>query len=441
MRAPRRPRLREPGVTSPSPRPVPPIEVELPRPRIAGPPGNCGVPYVWRFASAAARPARPRAGAHARQRGVRRHRARLAAAARASGRCAARSSACSPTSTPTTRFDPADPFASRCVDEDFNRLWSDDVLDGPRAIARARPRPRAAPGLRRRRLPARPALDDRPLPAARAGGHGSAKGVELARALGMPEHIVVDAGHAAGKRLRDYAFFDDPDDPRNALLVECGQHWERAAPRGREAGDAALPAPFRHRVDGAFLDEHAATPRVPAAARDRGHRRRDDRDRRLRVRAAGRTALAVVPQGGHAARARRRRRRAHALRRLRADHAHAPPAPGRDRRAARPVRRLKPAHAAARRLHAGAGRDAERGQRRVHDDSTPRRPQRARIADPRARDSRPSPAGMPRAPAPAAARSLAPSLPRPASWKNAARRVDRQRARRIARRAGRRASR
>ena len=56
------------------------------------------------------------------------------------------------------------------------------------------------------------------------------KGVELAQALGMPQHIVVDGGHAAGTRLRDYAFFDDPDDPRNALLIECGQHWERAAP-------------------------------------------------------------------------------------------------------------------------------------------------------------------------------------------------------------------
>jgi hypothetical protein len=56
------------------------------------------------------------------------------------------------------------------------------------------------------------------------------KGLALARAVGVPEHIVIDGGHAAGKRLRDYAFFDDPADPRAALLVECGQHWERDAP-------------------------------------------------------------------------------------------------------------------------------------------------------------------------------------------------------------------
>ena len=56
------------------------------------------------------------------------------------------------------------------------------------------------------------------------------KGVDLALAIGMPEHVVVDAGHRSGRRLRDYAHFDDPGDPRNALLVECGQHWEAAAP-------------------------------------------------------------------------------------------------------------------------------------------------------------------------------------------------------------------
>jgi predicted deacylase len=57
------------------------------------------------------------------------------------------------------------------------------------------------------------------------------KGVELAKAIGLPEHIVIDSGHVAGQRLRDYAFFDDPADVRSALLVECGQHWEAAAPQ------------------------------------------------------------------------------------------------------------------------------------------------------------------------------------------------------------------
>jgi len=127
------------------------------------------------------------------------------------------------------RFARNDPYASRCVDEDFNRVWSADVLDGPRRsrdLARARE--------------LRPVYDatehlldlhsmtDPCAPLALAGRH--AKGVALARAIGIPEHVVIDAGHAAGKRLRDYAAFDDPGDPRSALLIECGQHWERAAP-------------------------------------------------------------------------------------------------------------------------------------------------------------------------------------------------------------------
>ncbi|MCC6869915.1 MAG: succinylglutamate desuccinylase/aspartoacylase family protein [Burkholderiales bacterium] len=126
-------------------------------------------------------------------------------------------------------FDRDDPYASRCLDEDFNRLWSAEVLDSARRsreLARAR-------ALR----PVYDATDhlldlhsmtDPCAPLALAGRHD--KGVALARAIGIPESIVIDAGHSAGKRLRDYAAFDDPDDPRSALLVECGQHWERAAP-------------------------------------------------------------------------------------------------------------------------------------------------------------------------------------------------------------------
>ena len=38
-----------------------------------------------------------------------------------------------------------------------------------------------------------------------------------------------DAGHAAGPRMRDYGGFGDPASPKTALLIECGQHWERRA--------------------------------------------------------------------------------------------------------------------------------------------------------------------------------------------------------------------
>ena len=36
----------------------------------------------------------------------------------------------------------------------------------------------------------------------------------------VPARVVIDAGHSAGRRLRDYAHFDDADDPRNEGLLE-----------------------------------------------------------------------------------------------------------------------------------------------------------------------------------------------------------------------------
>ncbi len=162
-------------------------------------------------------------------------------------------------------FDPADPFASRCVDEDFNRLWTSEVLDGPRQsaeLARARelrPLYDAADYL----LDLHSMTDPCP-PLALSGRQR--KGLELALALGLPEHVVIDAGHAAGRRLRDYSFFDEPDDPRNALLIECGQHWERDAP---EVARQALLRFLRHfgMADPAFLDVHLdSAPRQPQTA-------------------------------------------------------------------------------------------------------------------------------------------------------------------------------
>jgi predicted deacylase len=152
------------------------------------------------------------------------------------------------------RFDASDPFASRCVEEDFNRLWTADVLDGVRQsaeLARARelrPLYDAAHFL----LDLHSMTDPCP-PLALCGRQR--KGLELALALGYPEHVVIDAGHAAGKRLRDYAFFDDPDDARSALLVECGQHWERSAP---DVARQVLLRFLRHfgMADPDFLDEH-----------------------------------------------------------------------------------------------------------------------------------------------------------------------------------------
>src|SRR5262249_26960796 len=92
------------------------------------------------------------------------------------------------------------------------------------------------------------------------------KSLALARQVGIPEIIVRDAGHAAGRRMRDYGGFGDPASPKNALLIECGQHSEKGsaeiavettrpfliATRGGDAealrGRLHLAAPPRQRV-------------------------------------------------------------------------------------------------------------------------------------------------------------------------------------------------
>ena len=123
-------------------------------------------------------------------------------------------------------FDRANPQASRFVDEDFNRVWNVETLEGPRKsaeLARARAlRPFLDTvdlllDIHSMQHPTAPLMLCGPLE----------KGRRFARELGTPATVVSDAGHAAGKRMRDYGGFGDPDGPKNALLVECGQHWER----------------------------------------------------------------------------------------------------------------------------------------------------------------------------------------------------------------------
>jgi Succinylglutamate desuccinylase / Aspartoacylase family len=125
-------------------------------------------------------------------------------------------------------FNAADPFASRYVDEDFNRLWSDDVLGSRRQSRELRRARSFAPlvegvdfllDIHSMHLPSPPLL--------MCGMQD--KGVELGRVLGFPRHMVRDWGHAAGKRMRDFHAFDDPASHKAALLVECGQHWERGS--------------------------------------------------------------------------------------------------------------------------------------------------------------------------------------------------------------------
>jgi hypothetical protein len=64
---------------------------------------------------------------------------------------------------------------------------------------------------------------------------------------------MIDAGHAAGRRLRDYGGFGDAASPKNALLIECGQHFERVS------RDVALDACARFLVALGTVDASAVS--------------------------------------------------------------------------------------------------------------------------------------------------------------------------------------
>lgn len=130
-------------------------------------------------------------------------------------------------------FDPIYPARSRFVDEDLNRVWDEDVLEGSRSSVELD---------RARQI--RPLLDAADVlldlhsmqtdcePLMLSGVRPRAQ--QLARDMGFPRIIFADSGHASGLRMRDYGRFGQPGAQALALLAECGQHLDPAA-----AGHAA----------------------------------------------------------------------------------------------------------------------------------------------------------------------------------------------------------
>lgn len=154
-------------------------------------------------------------------------------------------------------FDPADPTVSRFIDEDFNRVWSEDVLDGERQsqeLTRARAfRPFVAEADYLLDIHSMQKKTD-----ALVLSGPLAKGRDLARGTGVPHIVVSDHGHAAGKRMRDYGDFINPDSHKNSLLVECGQHWEQSS------GTVARESLFRFLLHTGTLNADDIAPHVGA---------------------------------------------------------------------------------------------------------------------------------------------------------------------------------
>jgi predicted deacylase len=152
-------------------------------------------------------------------------------------------------------FDVEDPMASRFLDEDMNRVWGAETLDGDRhsrELERARE--------------IRPLIDTVDLlfdvhsmqhktaPVIVAGPLD--KSVAMSKELGTPDIIVADTGHAAGCRLRDYGGFGDPDSGKTAVLIECGQHWEAGA------GPVAIDSVYRWLVLHDMIEADEAAPHL-----------------------------------------------------------------------------------------------------------------------------------------------------------------------------------
>ncbi len=123
-------------------------------------------------------------------------------------------------------FDTKTPFKSRMVDEDFNRVWG--RLDQPATTVEMK-----------RALVVKPFVEQADLLLDLHSMHDDGvplmlsgpldKGVAFAKKVGSPFDIICDAGHAAGMRMRDYRGFGDAKSPKNALLIETGQHWRASS--------------------------------------------------------------------------------------------------------------------------------------------------------------------------------------------------------------------
>ena len=127
------------------------------------------------------------------------------------------------------RFDSTNYAPARFVDEDMNRVWSNDKLTVPisqerRRAAQIRPWVEQADWLLDFH-----SMSNSDVPLQLTGMEQ--RNIDLALALGNPATIIADAGHAAGVRMRDYGRFGETgDNGTRSLLIECGFH---GAPEAR----------------------------------------------------------------------------------------------------------------------------------------------------------------------------------------------------------------
>ena len=125
------------------------------------------------------------------------------------------------------RFDAQHHDASRFVDEDFNRQWMPERIAQADTQERRRAAELAPFVAQADWLLDLHSMHERAAPLLLTGVQP--RNQALARALGNPQHIVVDAGHKDGVRMRDFGRLGLPDaqaPETRSLLIECGFHGD-----------------------------------------------------------------------------------------------------------------------------------------------------------------------------------------------------------------------
>jgi len=153
------------------------------------------------------------------------------------------------------RFDPAQPTASRFVDEDMNRIWAAPLLAGARRSVELDRARALLPAIRQADVlfdlhsmlwPSDPLL---------IAGPGAA--AELGQTLCTPPLVIRDEGHAAGMRLIDHPHFAAG---ARALLIEAGPHWEAETLARMEDSAARLLRRLGMAEEGAALPPEPPLP-------------------------------------------------------------------------------------------------------------------------------------------------------------------------------------
>ena len=126
-------------------------------------------------------------------------------------------------------FDQANPFASRQITHNFNRIWSSELLDGVEDSVELRRAREMRPVVAQAEhiLDIHSTSED---VAPFLVYPGFERNRVVANALPRPEvHMVMPSGLGSGTPLIQHGGHGQEDGPGAALVVECGQHFKRAS--------------------------------------------------------------------------------------------------------------------------------------------------------------------------------------------------------------------